>query len=56
MVLIQLLIIHTFMEFEEIDDFKLTFEVDFIGETAKDIGGVRMEWIGLTNKASRFGE
>ena len=45
------LIESTFMEFQSIKDFKLTFDVDFIGENARDYGGVRLEWIGLMNRA-----
>ncbi|XP_066930118.1 uncharacterized protein [Clytia hemisphaerica] len=41
----------TFLEFESIEDFAVTFEIDFIGESAKDNGGVRMEWIGIINRA-----
>lgn len=37
----------TFAEFESIDDFNKTFEVDFIGEEARDLGGPRKEWIRL---------
>lgn len=39
----------TFTEFESIDDFNLTFEVDFMGEMARDLGGPRKEWIRLMN-------
>lgn len=31
----------TFSELEEIQDFRITFEVDFISEMAKDLGGPR---------------
>lgn len=45
-------IIHKkFQEFESIEDFNLTFEVDFMGERAKDLGGPRKEWIRLMNLA-----
>lgn len=33
----------TFAEFESIDDFCKTFEVDFMGEEARDLGGPRKE-------------
>ena len=39
----------TFDEFKTIEDFRLTFEVDFMGELAKDSGGPRKEWIRLMN-------
>ena len=39
----------TFAELESIEDFCMTFEVDFIGEVAKDFGGPRKEWIRLVN-------
>ena len=39
----------TFDEFQTIEDFRLTFEVDFMGELAKDSGGPRKEWIRLMN-------
>ena len=34
-----------------IQDFHITFEVDFIGELARDLGGPRKEWIRLMNAA-----
>lgn len=43
----------TFAEFESIEDFCLTFEVDFMGEVAKDYGGPRKEWIRLMNAAMK---
>ena len=41
----------TFAEFKYITNFCITFEVDFMGEVAKDMGGPRLEWITLMNKA-----
>ena len=41
----------TFTELESITDYRVTFEVDFLGEMAKDYGGPRKEWITLVNKA-----
>ena len=32
------------------DDFRTTFEVDFMGELAKDLGGPRLEWLELMNR------
>ena len=43
----------TFAELEFIEDFCMTFEVDFIGEVAKDFGGPRKEWIRLVNSAMK---
>ncbi|XP_028408793.1 uncharacterized protein LOC114533337 [Dendronephthya gigantea] len=43
----------TFSELEAIQDFHVTFEVDFIGEMAKDVGGPRKEWIRLMNAAMK---
>ena len=43
----------TFAELESIADFCMTFEVDFIGENAKDYGGPRKEWICLVNSAMK---
>ena len=40
----------TFAELESITDYRVTFEVDFLGEMAKDYGP-RKEWIALVNKA-----
>ena len=41
----------TFAELESITDYRVTFEVDFLGEMAKDYGGPRKEWIALVDKA-----
>ena len=41
----------TFAELESITDYRVTFEVDFLGEMAKDYGWSRKEWIVLVNKA-----
>ena len=41
----------TFSELASIANFHLTFEVDFKGEKAKDLGGPRKEWIRLMNLA-----
>ena len=43
----------TFTEFESIDDFCKTFEVDFMGEETTDLGGPRKEWIRLMNHAMK---
>ena len=43
----------TFAELESIEDFCVTFEVDFIGEVAKDYGGPGKEWIRLVNSAMK---
>ena len=43
----------TFAELESIEDFCMTFEVDFIGDVAKDYGGSRKEWIRLVNSAMK---
>ena len=42
-----------FTEFESIADFCKTFEVDFMGEEATDLGGPRKEWIRLMNHAMK---
>lgn len=39
----------TFAEFEAIKDFNLTFEIDFMNEKSRDLGGPRKEWIRLMN-------
>ena len=44
------IITSTFYELKSITDYKLTFQIDFIGESAQDYGGPRMEWIGLMNR------
>ena len=41
----------TFAELESITDYRVTFEVDFLGEMVKDYGGPRKECITLVNKA-----
>ena len=41
----------SFSELASIANFHLTFEVDFMGEKAKDLGGPRKEWIRLMNLA-----
>lgn len=41
----------TFSEFQFIDDFTKTFQVDFMGEESVDLGGPRKEWIRLMNQA-----
>lgn len=43
----------TFAEFQSIQDFSITFEVDFMGEVARDYGGPRKEWIPLMNSAMK---
>lgn len=39
----------TFSELSGIKDYTLTFEVEFIKEEAKDLGGPRKEWIRIVN-------
>lgn len=41
----------TFEEFKYVDNFRKTFEVDFMGEECVDLGGPRKEWIRLMNRA-----
>ena len=41
----------SFAELASIEDFAITFEVDFMGEKAEDFGGPRKEWIRLMNAA-----
>lgn len=41
----------TFSELEYISNYRITFEVDFMGEEAIDVGGPRKEWIRLMNHA-----
>ena len=41
----------TFTELASIENFHITFEVDFMGEKARDLGGPRKEWIRLMNLA-----
>lgn len=43
----------TLAELQSIEDFSVTFEVDFMGEVAKDYGGPRKEWIRLVNSAMK---
>lgn len=43
----------TFAEFESINYFCKTFEVHFMGEEARDLGGARKEWIRLMNHAMK---
>ena len=40
----------TFSELEFVDDYTLTFKVDFMGEESVDLGGPRREWIRLVNR------
>lgn len=40
----------TFSELEFVDDYTLTFKVDFMGEESVDHGGPRREWIRLVNR------
>ena len=35
----------TFDELRYVKDYNVTFEIDFIGEMAKDLGGPRLEWM-----------
>lgn len=41
----------TFSELTSIESFILTFEVDSMGEKARDLGSPRKEWIRLMNNA-----
>lgn len=43
----------TFAEFESINYFCKNFEVHFMGEEARDLGGARKEWIRLMNHARK---
>ena len=43
----------TFVELKSIEDFSVTFEVDFMGEVYKDYGGPRKELIRLVNSAMK---
>lgn len=43
----------TFAELQSIENFSITFEVDFKDEIAKDYGGPRKEWICLMNAAMK---
>ncbi|KAJ7349536.1 Fibronectin type 3 and ankyrin repeat domains protein 1 [Desmophyllum pertusum] len=40
----------TVSELEFIDNYTLTFKVDFMGEASVDLGGPRREWIRLDNR------
>ena len=40
-----------FTELASIENFHITFEVDFMGKKARDLGGPRKEWIRLMNLA-----
>ena len=40
----------TLAELKYVDDFRMTFEVDFIGELAQDLGGPRLDWLELMNR------
>ena len=39
-----------YQEFPYIEDYCITFEIDFMGEIAKDLDGPRLEWIELCNR------
>lgn len=41
----------TFSELEYVNNFNITFKVDFMGEESVDLGGPRKEWIRLVNHA-----
>ena len=43
----------TFGELEYITDYRLTFQVDFMGQESVDLGGQRKEWIRLMNCAMK---
>ena len=40
----------TYQELPYIEDYCITFEIDFMGEKAKDLGGLRLEWIEVCNR------
>lgn len=40
----------TLAELMYVDDFRITFEIDFMGELAQDLGGPRLEWLESMNK------
>ena len=40
----------TLAELLYVDDFRITFEVDFMGELAQDLGGPRLEWLESMNR------
>lgn len=44
----------TFSELEYVDNFNITFKVDFMGEESVDLGGPRKEWIRLINHAIKL--
>jgi len=44
----------TFLELESITNYFLTYEIDFMGEEAKDLGGPRREWFKLCNNAIKL--
>ncbi|XP_065672015.1 uncharacterized protein LOC136089853 [Hydra vulgaris] len=46
----QNILMSTFAELESVENFLITFEVDFMGELAKDYGGPRREWIRECNR------
>ena len=43
----------TFSELEYITDYRVTFQVDFMGEESVDLGGPRKEWIRLMNRVMK---
>ena len=40
----------TWAELKYVDDFRITFEIDYMGELAEDLGGPRLEWLESMNK------
>ena len=45
------ILVSTFSELQYVDNLRLTFNVDFIGEQCVDLGGPRKEWIRMMNHA-----
>ncbi|CAH3014610.1 unnamed protein product [Porites evermanni] len=43
----------TFDELRSVEDPRITFQVEFYGEQAEDIGGPRKEWIRLFNQQNK---
>ena len=40
----------TYQELPYIEDYRITFEIDFMGEKPKDLGGPRLKWIELCSR------
>ena len=45
------ILVSTFSELQYVDNLRLTFNVDSIGEQCVDLGGPRKEWIRMMNHA-----